>query len=100
MYIDNRSANGAEIIRALRPCGSKPQFSIPSIEAVLGLDSLRLGDRISLNAQLDRLSRAVDARGVMDSLDHFQQQAIEVLTRGVARTALDLDRESESHGSP
>jgi hypothetical protein len=71
----------------------KVQFSVPSFEAVPGMDSLRIGDRVALNAQLDRLSRALDYGGTMDALDHFQWQALQMLTSGAARNAFDLDQE-------
>jgi hypothetical protein len=70
------------------------QFGIPSFEPLPGVDSLRIGERVALNAQLDRLSRALDSGGTMDAFDHFQRQALEMLSTGAARNAFDLDRES------
>jgi hypothetical protein len=52
----------------------------------------RFDDRRSLLAQLDTLYRDIDSRGVMASADRFQQQAFDVITRGVAE-AFDLRRE-------
>jgi hypothetical protein len=52
----------------------------------------RFDDRRSLLAQLDTLYRDIDSRGAMASADRFQQQAFDVITRGVAE-AFDLRRE-------
>jgi len=52
----------------------------------------RLADRRSLLSGLDRLRRNVDATGIMDGADKFQQQAFEVITRGAAE-AFDLSKE-------
>lgn len=53
----------------------------------------RLGDRRSLLAGLDRFRRGVDARGGLDGLDAFTQQALGVLTSNRLAEALDLSRE-------
>jgi hypothetical protein len=58
----------------------------------LTLPRERFDDRRNLLAQLDDLRRDVDTTGVMDGADRFQQQAFEVLVRGVA-SAFDLSRE-------
>ena len=42
----------------------------------------RLGDRKQLRDTFDRFRRGVDASGVMDSLDVYTRQALEVLTSG------------------
>jgi hypothetical protein len=47
-----------------------------------------------LLAHLDRIKRHVDASGLIDGADKFQQQAFEVITRGVA-TAFDLSQEDQ-----
>jgi uncharacterized protein (DUF1501 family) len=53
----------------------------------------RLDDREHLLKGLDRLHRAVDCSGMMDSMDQFNQQAIEMLTSPRAKMAFDLSRE-------
>jgi hypothetical protein len=55
----------------------------------LTIPEARLEDRRQLLARLDGVKRQVDATGLMDGLDHFQQQAFDVITRGVAG-AFDL----------
>lgn len=52
----------------------------------------RLDDRRNLLAGLDRIRRQVDASGAIEGLDKYQQQAFEVITRGVA-DAFDLSQE-------
>jgi hypothetical protein len=49
--------------------------------------------RQGLLAAFDSLRRDVDNSGVMDSLDRYQQQALEMILGGRARTAFDLDKE-------
>jgi hypothetical protein len=52
----------------------------------------RFDDRRSLLQQFDTLRYEMDARGAMASADRFQQQAFDVISRGVA-DAFDLTRE-------
>jgi hypothetical protein len=49
--------------------------------------------RQGLLAAFDSLRRDVDNSGVMNSLDRYQQQALEMILGGRARTAFDLDKE-------
>ncbi len=58
----------------------------------LNLSPERLDDRRQLLAGLDRVNRAIDTSGAMDSLDRFQQQAVNVVL-GSASQAFDLKRE-------
>jgi Protein of unknown function (DUF1501) len=58
----------------------------------LSLARERFDDRRRLLAQLDDLRRDIDTLGAMDGADKFQQQAFEVITRGVA-SAFDLSKE-------
>jgi len=52
----------------------------------------QFGDRRHLLAQLDTLRRDLDYSGVLAGADRFQQQAFDVISRGVAQ-AFDLSRE-------
>ncbi|MCP4171722.1 MAG: DUF1501 domain-containing protein [Fuerstiella sp.] len=52
----------------------------------------RLDDRKSLLGRLDQLRRTLDDTGQIASAGHFQQQAFDVLARGVA-DAFDLSKE-------
>jgi hypothetical protein len=58
----------------------------------LKLKPEELQDRRSLLSSLDRIQRHVDSTGMMDGADRFQQQAFDVITRGVAE-AFDLSKE-------
>lgn len=57
------------------------------------LPDLRLRSRHSLMKQLDQLDRSIDTSGVMQSMDEYTQQAIELLRGGAMRKALDLSLE-------
>lgn len=59
----------------------------------LSLPPERLADRRGLLSELDRLRRRADATGSIESLSFYQQQAFEVVMRGVAK-AFDLSQES------
>ncbi len=52
----------------------------------------RLVDRKALLSDLDRFRRRADAAGLLEGVDTYQQQAFEMITRGVA-DAFDLSKE-------
>ncbi len=58
----------------------------------LKIPAARLEDRRQLLAQLDGVRRQADQSGAMEGLDRFQQQAFDVISRGIA-SAFDLSRE-------
>ena len=58
----------------------------------LQLTGDRLDDRRSLLTQLDGIKRDVDATGVLNGADRFQQQAFDVIVGGVSE-AFDLSQE-------
>lgn len=62
-------------------------------DASLNVDPTRLNDRIALLREFDRFRRDVDLRGVMETADAFQQQAVDVLTTGRAQRAFDVSQE-------
>ncbi|MCA9052959.1 MAG: DUF1501 domain-containing protein [Planctomycetaceae bacterium] len=70
--------------------GSEHSLSL-TLDPSLTLE--RLGDRHSLVADFDAVRRQVDASGMMEAMDRFQQQAIGILTSGRLAQALDLTRE-------
>lgn len=49
--------------------------------------------RRGLLATFDTLRREVDRTGMADSIDRYQQQALDMILGGKARTAFDLDKE-------
>ena len=60
-----------------------------------GLNSQRLGDRLSLSASLDRAARLLEA-GLDRQYDRLQQSALELVVDGRVRQALDLSSELDS----
>jgi hypothetical protein len=61
-----------------------------------GVSLERLADRRNLLAQVDRLRRDLDASGLMDGMDAFNQQALGVLTSSRLLEALDFQKEKAS----
>lgn len=55
----------------------------------------RLSDRKSLLASFDRFRRDVDASGMMEGLDAFNEQAFGILTSSKLLEALDLNQENK-----
>lgn len=53
----------------------------------------RLNDRRALLASFDKMRRDVDASGMIDAMDAFQQQAMGVLTSSKLSEALNLEKE-------
>lgn len=58
-----------------------------------GVDESRLDDRRALLANFDSIRRDIDASGTMEGMDSFNSQAIEMVTSGNVRKALDLSQE-------
>jgi hypothetical protein len=58
-----------------------------------GVDAERLGERRGLLKEFDQLRRDIDASGTMAGMDAYTERAFEMMTSGVVRRALDLDRE-------
>lgn len=58
----------------------------------LRLDASRFDDRRLLLSGLDRIRRDVDTSGLLGFTDEYQQQAFEIITRGVA-DAFDIGKE-------
>lgn len=55
----------------------------------------RLEDRMQLLGGLDRLQRRVDRSGMMDSMDNFNAEAIDLLMSPQTREAFDLSQEPD-----
>src|SRR5262249_37800635 len=53
----------------------------------------RLDDRKNLLASFDDTRREIDASGTMSGMDAYTEKAIEMVTAGVVRDALDLQKE-------
>src|SRR5690606_421344 len=67
----------------------RPEF-LTSME---GTDAQRLDNRLNLLGRLDQIRRDIDHSGTMDSMDRYQQQAVDMLSTGRAREALDIEKE-------
>ena len=93
LYINNeRVSQTGTLGAAYRPFD--PSAGGEIIENLkLSMQVDRLDDRKALLSRLDRLRRDTDA--TISSSDRFQQQAFDVLTRGVA-SAFDLSEEDEA----
>jgi hypothetical protein len=74
---------------------SAPNFEVPNIGLKDPSHAQRLGERVQLKHNLDRLTRAVDQSGTMSAIDGFEMQALNLLTSPAAREAFDLNRESD-----
>ena len=71
---------------------SAPNFSVQNLSLAPEMAE-RLNDRTHLLGGLDRLRRDIDNSGMMDTMDQFNRQAMELLTSDKARVAFDLARE-------
>src|SRR5439155_648425 len=58
-----------------------------------GVTAERLDERKSLLNAFDDTRRDVDASGTMAGMDAYTEKAIEMVTSGVVRTALDMNKE-------
>jgi uncharacterized protein (DUF1501 family) len=58
-----------------------------------GVTVERLEDRKTLLDSFDDTRRAIDATGTMSGMDAYTEKALEMVTAGVVRTALDLKKE-------
>jgi hypothetical protein len=58
-----------------------------------GVDAGRLSDRRAMLASFDNYRREADARGIVDGIDTYQQQAMALLTSARLANALDLSKE-------
>jgi uncharacterized protein (DUF1501 family) len=70
-----------------------PKFDVPNIGIADQAQVRRLGERIGLRKDFDRLRRDVDRLGNMHALDSFESQAWNVLTSSETRHAFDIQQE-------
>lgn len=56
----------------------------------------RIANRRRLSAAFDDVARAAASSRAFESVDHYYQQAVDLLTAGAAREAFDLTAESEA----
>lgn len=65
----------------------------PFLETLSG-DNTRMDERASLLKQLDGIDRSMDRSGTMETYDHHQRSALEMLLGSHARSAFDIEKES------
>lgn len=74
---------------------SDEKFQVENIALAPELSD-RLGNRAELLEGFDRLRKSIDNSGVLNAVDKFQTQAVDLLTSDKARNAFDLSQEPES----
>ncbi|MBM3824864.1 MAG: DUF1501 domain-containing protein [Verrucomicrobia bacterium] len=73
----------------------KPEGAGKTDMVLNGVTLDRLGDRRKLLASFDQFRRDVDATGLMNGLDSFNEQAFGMLTSSRLMEALDVEREDK-----
>jgi hypothetical protein len=68
-------------------------YQVPNLSLPSGIDSPRVEGRRSLLGAFDRARRDVDASGLMDGLDRFDQQAFQMVLGSAARSAFNINKE-------
>lgn len=74
---------------------SNPSFQVPNIGLGDDAQKQRMVDRVNVRTSLDRLRRDIDQSGMMDAIDQFESQAMNLLVSPEARGAFDLSHESD-----
>jgi len=72
-----------------------PHFEVPNIGLREGQQSERLHVRIELRKQLDQLRRDVDRSDLMQAMDAYETQALDLLTSSTAARAFDVNLEPD-----
>jgi hypothetical protein len=68
-------------------------YQVPNLALPAGVDPPRLSRRRGLLDTFDRARRDVDASGLMEGLDRFDQKAFDLVLGAAARRAFDLGKE-------
>ena len=68
-------------------------FKIQNMQLPGGMTVERLDDRAALAKDFDRFRRDVETKGVLESIDRFDRQALDLVTGTAARTAFDIGQE-------
>jgi hypothetical protein len=68
-------------------------YQVPNLALPSGVDPPRVHGRRTLLASFDQARRDVDASGLMDGLDRFDQQAFTMVLGDAARRAFDIRKE-------
>lgn len=91
-------ANGPDYSAGVSEGYWSGQYRVPIVNgglqnATLSVESQRLTDRLAVRQQFDRFRRDTDTRELMQVLDEWDRQAIEIMTSGAAAKAFDLSLE-------
>ncbi|MCB1232291.1 MAG: DUF1501 domain-containing protein [Verrucomicrobiae bacterium] len=73
---------------------SATDFKVENIGVKQEMET-RLDDRLAMLNGMDRLRREIDSSGVMNAMDSFNQQAMDMLTSAQVRDAFDLAKEND-----
>jgi hypothetical protein len=68
-------------------------YQVPNLTLPAGVDASRFEGRRGLLSVFDRARRDVDASGLMEGLDRFDQEAFSLILGDAARRAFDLSQE-------
>jgi uncharacterized protein (DUF1501 family) len=74
---------------------SQPNFEVPNIGLKDESQKQRLRERVGLRQSLDQMQHTIDASGMMEAVDQFEAQAMNLLISPEASEAFDLSREPE-----
>jgi hypothetical protein len=90
--------NPFDVDRERKYLGANDAFRVrsPAWLTSLGAEAqgrASLGLREPLLKKFDTMRRDVDASGVLDTMDRFQQKALDIMTGTAAREAFDIDKE-------
>jgi uncharacterized protein DUF1501 len=72
---------------------NSPNFHVENMQLAGALTVNRLEDRHGLLKHFDRLRRAVDNSGTMETMDRFERSAYDMVVGGAARKAFDISSE-------
>jgi hypothetical protein len=75
---------------------SRPDFHVPNIGLGDDAQKQRMRDRVDVRTALDRMRRDIDQSGMMDAIDRFESQALNLLTSPAARQAFELSHEPDA----
>src|SRR5262245_16769185 len=73
--------------------GGKANNMKPDNLTLQGSTLEQLNERVSLLKGFDDIDRKIDKNGVMDGMDSFNRQALDILTSSKLRDAIDLSKE-------
>jgi hypothetical protein len=75
---------------------SRPDFRVPNIGLGDAAQQRRMRDRVDVRRTLDGMRRDIDKSGMMEAIDRFETQAMNLLTSPAARRAFELHHEPDA----